>query len=56
VRKAEGENRREVQNKCQSGLRDRPARDFPPDIRAKPIIDARERELRETIRASTNIG
>jgi len=45
-----------VQNECQSGLLERPPWDLLPGIRANPIIAAKERELRETIRARMNIG
>jgi hypothetical protein len=48
--------RRDGQNECQSGLLERPPWDLLPGIRAKPIIAAKERELRETIRARMNIG
>ena len=50
------ESRRDVQDKCQSGLLERPPRLFPPGTRANPIIAARERELLEMMRASRNIG
>jgi len=40
----------------QSGLRDRPPRAFPPGTHMKPVIAARERELREMSRAMRNIG
>jgi hypothetical protein len=42
--------------RAQSGLRARPPRAFPPGTHAKPIIAASERELREMMRASMNIG
>ena len=43
-------------NECRSGLLERPQRDLLPGIRANPIIAAKERELRETMRARMNIG